>query len=228
MDDSLMSALKTRLREAIKNGESRANVKQILNFSPTLDLANSDISADVYESCTALHLAVYKKNLDIVQLLVEDFGVNIRNPYVNTHPQRIMIRKPREMETSRDIASYLQNQENIIQLREAIESGRAEEVDRLIPFIGVNSNIAPHGRLQKHYTALHYAAEKNQRHIVEALLIKHDASVLKEENGDGQTPLMVAVDSNSRDVVCFLVKQYLQNISNLDQDYQDKIRQMVA
>ena len=226
MDDSLMPALETTLREAIEKGYSRDRVEQILNFSPALDLANSDISADVYESCTALHLAVYKKNLDIVKLLVEDFGVNIRNPYVNTHPQRRMICKPREMETSLAIASYLQVQENIIQLREAIESGRAEEVDTLIPIVGVNSNIAPHGRPRKDYKALHYAAEKNQRHIVEALLIKHDASVLKK-NGDGQTPLMLAVDSNSKDVVCFLVKQYLQNISNLDQDYQDKIRQMV-
>ena len=216
-----------QLQEAVETGQNEANIRWIvegfLSRRPSGGI-NADISSDLDKSDRALHLAVRHKRLDIVTMLVEEFGANIR---LTTERDGIIPLELARKMGSVEILHYLQNKENIILLREAIEHGNVEGFNQLIPVVGVESNIAPHIRNQpQNYTALHYAAKRNQLDVVRILLTQHGANILAR-NAGGQTPVEVAVDGNYCDIVRIFVEEFGQDTTNLAERYRDRIHQML-
>jgi len=234
----LATNMAKQLREAVENGQNDTTIRWLLEgfLAPGSGDVNVDISPDPDKSDRLLHLAVRHRRLDIVIMLVEEFGANIRIADFNMYMPKGGI-VPLQLATMMDFAEirvYLQIKENIILLREAIEQGNVDGlnglengVNQLIPQLGVDSSIAPHIRnYPQNYTALHYAAEKNQPHIVRILHVQHGANILTT-NASGQTPLEVAVVSNHDDVVRVFVEEFGQDTTNLAEHYQDRIRQML-
>ncbi|XP_065886133.1 uncharacterized protein [Dysidea avara] len=208
---------KEQLRNAIIHRCPIDTITAMLKARPELAdiLISSDRSDDPNsQTYTALHVAVGFKRLDIITLLVEDFGANIRiTDFYATrdppglYPLRLAQAKLENDPTYLSICEYLQRKENIIQLREAISRGDHVAVNRLIPIVGVDSNIAPHIRNQpQNYTALHYAVEENRHDIVEILLVGHGIHLLLARNTAGQTPLELAVDRGLTNIVHLMQK----------------------
>jgi len=225
-----------QLREAVENGQNDTSIRWLLEsfIIPGSGDVNVDISTDPDRSDRLLHLAVRHRRLDIVIMLVEEFGANIRIADFSMPRGGIVPLQLAKMTDFEEIRVYLQIKENIILLREAIEQGNVDGfnglengVNQLIPQLGVDSNIAPHIRNHpQSYTALHYAAKKNQPDIVRILYVQHGANILAT-NAGGETPLEVAVVGNHDDVVRIFVEEFGQDTTNLAEHYQDRIRQML-
>jgi len=170
-----------QLREAIENGQNDTTIRWLLEgfLAPGSGDINADISPDPDKSDRLLHLAVRHRRLDIVIMLVEEFGANIRIADFNMRMPKGGI-VPLQLATMMDfveIRVYLQIKENIILLRKAIEQGNVDGlnglengINQLIPQLGVDSNIAPHIRNHpQKYTALHYAAFNGHTDTVKML-----------------------------------------------------------